>query len=145
MTAIVMNTLSGAVSEYSRFGFHSITPTHGGSAAGLFVFGGDVDVDLPIVSLVKMPVMLRESTLKKSMDTIYFSMKGSGDFQASVFGESQSWSYSFQGRPAGQTRCVIGRGIRENYLGFGFSNPGGQTFAIDRIEVLMRESKNRRV
>ena len=35
MTAITLNTLTGAVSEYTRHDFQSITPTHGGSATGL--------------------------------------------------------------------------------------------------------------
>ena len=45
----------------------------------------------------------------------------------------------------GQSRCPVGRGIRENYLGFGYMNPAGDAFRIDRIEVLTNESKNRRV
>lgn len=146
MNTIVLNTLTGAVSEYTRFAFHSITPTHAGSALGLFAFGGYMDVDLPIVSAVRTPAALKESTLKKSISMLYFSMKGDGTFQATVFGETQSWSYPFKAHPAsGQTRCPVGKGIRENYLGFGFSNPTGQGFSIDRIEALMHESKNRRV
>jgi len=145
MNAIVLNTLTGAVSEYTRFSFHAITPTHGGNALGLFAFGGDLDVNLPIVSSIRTPSTLKDSTLKKSLEMLYFSMKGEGSFQATVYGEVQSWSYTFQARTSGQTRCPVGRGIRENYLGFGFSNPQGQGFSIDRIEALMHESKTRRV
>lgn len=142
---IAMNTLTGAVSEYTRFGFQSITPTHAGSATGLFELGGNLDGDLPIISQVQTPALLRDSTLKKLLDMLYFSMEGEGTFQATVFGEQQSWDYPFAARSSGQTRCQPGRGIRENYLGFGFSNPQGQAFSIDRIEVKMLASKNRRV
>lgn len=146
MNTIVLNTLTGAVSEYTRHAFHGITPTHGGNALGLFAFGaGDTDGGLPIVSEVRVPGTLRETTLKKRMDTVYVSLKGAGDFEASVFGEQESWAYTFPARPSGQSRCQVGRGIRENYLGLGVSNPAGQAFFIDRIEVLVRESKNRRV
>ena len=145
MNTIVLNTASGAVSEYTRFGFQSITPTHGGSATGLYEFGGDTDGGLPIVSDVRVPTVLRTSTLKKMVEMLYLSLKGEGQFQASVYGENDRWDYQFQAQPSGQSRCQPGRGIRENYMGYGFSNPSGQPFSIDRIEVLMRESKTRRV
>ena len=143
MNTIVLNTLAGAVSEYDNFDFHGITPTHGGSATGLFAFGGDMDIDQPIVAQVRTPKPLREDTRKKHVSTLYFSMKGAGNFQATVFGEGAVWNYSFPGQASGQTRCLVGRGIRENYMGFGFSNPTGQQFQLDRIEVLMHASQRR--
>lgn len=145
MNTITLNTLTGAVSEYTRFDFQSITPTHAGNAFGLFEFGGDLDGDLPIISQIRTPTALRSTTLKKSLGMLYFSMKGNGAYQSTVFGETDSWDYQFVSRPSGQTRCQPGRGIRDNYLGFGFSNPDGQHFSIDRIEVLIHESKSRRV
>lgn len=144
MTAIVFNTLAGAVTEYD-WEFQSITPTHAGDAGGLFLLGGDTDAGLPIVAEIRTPVPLRETTLKKAMELIYFSVKSAGQCQGLVFGENESWRYNFPVRASGQSRCKVGRGIRENYLGFGFSNPDGQAFTIDRIEVLMHESKSRRI
>ena len=52
MNAIAFNTMTGAVSEYTGFGFQSITPTHAGSSTGLFTLGGDTDAGLPIVATV---------------------------------------------------------------------------------------------
>lgn len=144
MTAIVFNTLAGAATEYD-WEFQSITPTHAGDAGGLFLLGGDTDVGQPIVAEIRTPVPLRETTLKKAMELIYFSVKSTGQCQGAVFGESEAWRYNFPVRASGQSRCKVGRGIRENYLGFGFSNPDGQAFTIDRIEVLMHESKSRRI
>lgn len=145
MNTIVCNTLTGAVSEYTRHGFQSITPTHGGSASGLFAFGGDTDNGLPIVASLRLPPTLRESTLKKLIAMVYLSMRGSCNAIFTVHGAQQEWSYSFPLRQSGQTRCPVGRGIRENYLGFGLSTPAGQPFTLDRIEVLNHESKNRRI
>ena len=142
---IVCNTLTGAVSEYSRHEFQSITPTHGGSAAGLFEFGGDTDGGLPIVAEIRLPATLREDTLKKHMDSAYLSMRGCGCAVFTVFGPNKPWRYDFALRESGQTRAVVGRGIRENYLGFGLSNPAGQAFTLDRVEVLARASKQRRI
>lgn len=146
MNTIVCNTLTGAVSEYTRHAFQSITPTHGGSAAGLYAFGGDTDAGLPIVSAIRLPATLRDSTLKQAIQMVYLSMRGCGSARFTVHGAKQGgWHYPFALRSSGQTRCPVGRGIRENYLGFGLSNPAGQAFTLDRVEVLTSESKTRRV
>ncbi len=145
MNTIALNTLTGAVSEYTRHTFQAVTPTHGGSASGLFAFGGDTDAGLPIVSEIRLPSTLRESTLKQAIAMVYLSMHGEGSASFTVYGAGQNWGYSFPLRPSGQTRCQVGRGIRENYLGFGLSNPDGQAFTLDRVEVLTAQSKTRRV
>lgn len=62
-----------------------------------------------------------------------------------MHGARHSWAYSFPLRPSGQTRCQVGRGIRENYLGFSLGNPAGQAFSLDRVEILNLASKTRRV
>ena len=145
MNTIVCNTLTGAVSEYTRHTFQSVTPTHAGSATGLYAFGGDTDDGLPIVADIRLPPTLRESTLKKHLDMVYLSMTGTGSAQLTVFGKTENWAYQFPLRDSGQTRCKPGGGIRENYLGFGLTTPQGQAFTLDRVEVLLLESKNRRV
>lgn len=145
MNTIVLNTLTGAVSEYTRHAFQSVTPTHAGSATGLYAFGGDTDDGLPIVADIGLPSTLRESTLKQAIAMVYLSMQGSGEATFTVYGAQQDWSYGFPLRASGQTRCPVGRGIRENYLGFGLSNPDGQAFTLDRVEVLTAQSKTRRV
>ena len=145
MNTIVLNTLTGAVSEYTNFAFHGITPTHGGSATGLFAFGGDLDIDQPVVSDIRTAKKLVSSTLKKHMELVYFAMQGTGTSEMTVFGNAGQWSYPLPVRASGESRAVPGRGIRENYLGFGYRNPAGDAFRIDRIEVLTNESKNRRV
>lgn len=145
MNTIALNTLTGAVTEYDWPAWQSITPTHAGGATGLYVFGGDTDAGLPIVALLRLPSTLRESTLKHSIAMAYLSMRGQGSARFTVHGAQQSWSYSFPLRPSGQTRCPVGRGIRENYLGFGLSTPDGQYFTLDRVEILAHASKTRRV
>ncbi len=145
MNTIVCNTLSGAVTEYTRHAFQSITPTHGGSASGLYELGGDTDDGLPIVARLRLPSTLRETTLKKLMDMVYLSMQAEGTAEFTVYGRAEDWTYTFPFRESGQNRCVVGRGIRENYVGFGLATPDGQAFTLDRIEIVVRESKNRRI
>ena len=142
---IILNTLSRAVSEYSDQGFQSITPTHAGSVMGLYEFGGDLDVGRPIVADVRLPATLRDGTLKKHIRAIYVSVEGSGSMQVQVAGKTQRWQYQMPVLSSGQSRCIVGKGIRENYLGFGLSNPQGQHFKLDRIEILEAVSASRRI
>lgn len=144
MNTIVMNTLTGAVSEYTRFGFHSITPTHAGSTTGLFTLGGNLDDELKIVSVATTPKTLLSASLKKFIDMVYFSIKGSGTSTLTVTGESTSYSYTFPVRAAGESRSKPGRGIRENYISLTYSNTDGADFQLDRIEAEVASSSTRR-
>lgn len=145
MNAIAFNTMTGAVSEYTGFGFQSITPTHAGSATGLFILGGDTDAGAPIVSVVTSGKQLWGGSLKKTADMVYFSLKGAGTSTMLISGEATDYRYPFPVRATGQSRSKPGLGIRENYLAFGYSNTDGADFQLDRIEVLVTQSKNRRV
>ena len=145
MNTIVMNTLSGAVSEYDNFAFQSITPTHGGSATGLFDLGGDTDLGLPIVANILTGKTLFGGSQKKFLDMAYLSIKGDGVGTFTVKGEIVSYDYPVLVRQTGEGRAKPGRGIRENYLAFGYSNADGADFQLDRMEVAVEPSKTRRV
>lgn len=141
---IVLNTLTGAVSEYD-FAFQSITPTHAGSVTGLFELGGDTDNDLPIIATVTTGKTTWDASLKKFLDLVYFTMKGEGTSTMTVTGEANSYDYAFPVRAPGVSRAKPGRGIRENSLAFGYSNTDGSDFQLDRIEVTVYPSTTRRV
>ncbi|WP_423454253.1 hypothetical protein [Ottowia sp. VDI28] len=84
--------------------------------------------------------------MKKRLAMAYLSMRGCGCAQFLVYGPNhERWGYEFPLVSSGQTRAQPGRGIRENYLGFGVRTPAGQAFTLDRVEVLEAQSKSRRV
>lgn len=141
---IVFNTLNGAVTEYTGFGFQSITPTHAGSATGLFSLGGGTDMGAPIVASIVTGKKQWGRSLKHYLGLIFFSLRGSGTSAATVVGESASYTYPFPVLSSGESRAKPGRGIRENYLAFGYSNTDGADFQLDRIEVDDGKSNNRR-
>ena len=145
MKTIVMNTLTGAVSEYANFDFDSISETHAASATGLYTFGGDTDNGVEIVAEVITGKPLWGDQRKKRLDMVWLSMKGEGTGEMIVRGENEEWRYNFPVRPTGQSRAKPGLGIRENYLAFGFSNPGGEQFTLDQISVSVVQSNTRRV
>ena len=143
--AIVMNTLNGSVTEYDNFEFQSVTPTHAGAATGLFMLGGDMDIDQPIVGAIQTGKTLIDEMRKKYVDAVHFAMTGDGDGTLAVVGQTDSYSYSFPIRAAGVSRAKPGRGIRENYLSFGLEKSDGGDFQLDRIEVQIAASINRKV
>lgn len=148
MNTIIMNTLTGAVSEYTNFEFDSITGTQAGNATGLYTLSGDTDNGVQITSEAVTGKTLWESNRKKRLDAVWFSVRGEGVGELIVRGETEAaeeYRYPFALRPSGQSRAVPGKGIRENYLAFGFSNLSGDAFTLDRIEVGVAQSQNRRV
>lgn len=145
MNTIVLNTMTGAISEYSGFDFQSVTPTHAGNAVGLYALGGDLDGTAPITAQIVTGKPQWGNSLKKFVSTVYFAMKGVGAGELTVYGENDQYTYTFPVRASGESRCLTGRGIRENYLAFGFRNIGGAAFRLDRIEALTAQSKSRRV
>lgn len=144
MNTIVMNTLNGAVTEHA-LPFHSVTAAHAGSESGLFLFGGSTDLGAPIATTVTTGKKHWGSTLKKFVASVYFAIKGAGTGRLTVHGENTDHPYTFPMRASGETRCVTGRGIRENYLAFSHSNVGGADFRLDRMEVLSAQSTTRRI
>lgn len=144
MTSIVVNTLTGAVSEYD-WAFQSITPTHAGDATGLFLLGGDTDNENLIISRIQTGKLNWGGSLKKYLSKLFFGLKGSGAFRTHVSGENDDYTYRFVAANKGVSRAQPGRGIRESYLSFGFSNYLGQDFELDNIEVIEATSTSRRV
>lgn len=144
MTAIVMNTLTGAVSEYD-WDFQSITPTHAGSAVALYALGGDTDAGRPIDATITTPQRVWGETLKSLSSGVYFAMQGTGRGVLQVHTRCDTYSYPVQSQPDGMTRGEPGRGIQENYLGFSYKNVAGAFFRIDRIEIPSIKSKSRRL
>lgn len=145
MSTIVLNTLNGAVTEYSGWSFDAITPTRAGSAAGLYTLGGNTDDGVSIVSVVRTGKVSRAGSFKALIDKVFLALKGSGSFSLLVGGEATEYTYAFTAAASGQSSAQPGKGIRENYLSFGFTNPSGQTFQLDAIEVPALKSPNRRV
>lgn len=145
MNTIVMNTLNGAVTEYAGFGFQSITSTHAGSATGLFALGGDKDVTARIQARVQTGKREWGTSLKLFIGKVFLALRSSGTLKFHVETRSAAYDYPVVVAASGQSSAKPGRGIRENYLSFGLSNPGGQAFFLDAIEIPEFPSKSRRV
>lgn len=139
-----MNTMTGAVSEYD-FVFQSITPTHAGSEDALYTLSGENDDGVPITAFLMTGKTLMGTAQKKRLDSVFFSVHGSGSAYFLVQGESGTYSYEFPIRSSGESRAMPGKGIRENYLAFGFANIDGSDFTLDMFEVTTVPTTARRI
>lgn len=149
MTAIVMNTLTGAVSEYAGFDFHAITPTHAGNALGLYELGGDTDAGQPIVGRVLGGDNEVGGANKARPESVWLGLPvgpGTGRLivKAGTGQVVQQYEYPLTVRADGRARGQPGRGIRENYMAFGYTNPDGEDFQLNSMEILAAASNTRR-
>lgn len=144
MNTIVMNTLTAAVSEYTGFLFQSVTPTKAGSALGLYSLTGGLDETAKIVSYIQTGETAWNDARKKRPGTTFLNLLGSGAGLFHVVGRSDTYTYSVPVRAKGASRVTPGKGIQENYLAFGYSNPDGAAFQLDRIEVPIEQYPYRR-
>lgn len=146
MTAIVVNLVTAAVTEYD-WTFAALCSTHAGSEDGLFELGGTDDDGAAIDSSWDTGVTLREGTLKKALDCAYLAMRGAAGSRGVfvVHTPAESYEYEFEVGEGGVSRAKLGRGIKENFLGFGYRNQDGAYFAIDRVEIPLNASEQRRI
>lgn len=144
MTTICLNTLRGAVTEYSGFAFQSITPTHAGDAVGLYLLGGNLDGTANIAASITTAKVQIGKNRRTHLDGIFASMKGAGTATVTVIGEDVSYDYTMTVMSDGVSRLKPGRGFRENYVAFGFANVLGADFQLDQLEILTAPSTNRR-
>lgn len=144
MSTIVLNTATGAVTEYD-WAFDSITRTRAGGAAGLASLGGDTDAGAPIAAHFLTGKPDGGGKMLTPVGAFVTASRGEGGGSLIVQGRSASWEYAGDSRDSRISRHKPGRGIREPRLGFGYRNAAGADFAIERIDVEIAESTTRRV
>lgn len=141
MTAIVLNTATGAVTEYD-WSFQSLTPDVAGSASGLFALGGGTDAGAAIAGELLTGKPGGETL--QAIGNVFVAGSGEGAGVLIVEGKDDQWEYPVAARSSGVARATPGRGIRESYLAFGYRNVAGADFRIDRIDIELTPSKTRR-
>lgn len=135
MNTIVLNTLTGGVTEYTGFAFHAITPTHAGDATGLFLLGGDTDNTLPIVADVLTGKQIMDAAQRKRIPNLYYAVESDATSLVCVVAtEDTEYTYDFRVRADGVSRADPGKGIIESYLQAGLRT-AGEDFRLDYIEA----------
>ena len=154
MTAIVMNTRTGAVTEYgASFAFVGITPTHAANSSGLYTLGGETDAGTAISAPFRGPYVGGDSV--SFAGDVYLGIRGGtgvdhghGKVRVLAGGKSVArgteWRYPISIQQSGISRAVLGRGIRENFLAFGYINDSGAAYTIRSLQVDITSSKTRK-
>jgi hypothetical protein len=141
MNTIVFHFSSAGVTEYSQ----PLTGVSGDfSATADGIQKVSEQADAPVGSFT-VPIGSADSAKKRSPICAHVMGQGEGIIQCAVqttLGENTYMSLVNSGR---QRKIVFGRGIRDNYLGFEFSNPGGDKFKIDQIDLTVNTSTTRRI
>ncbi len=152
MTAIVMNTRTGAVTEYgASFAFAGITQTHAANSSGLYTLGGATDAGTAISATFRGPYMGVDSATAPG--DVYVGIRGDegankGNVRVLSGGKSAvrgtEWQYALYAQTSGISRAKLGRGIRENFLAFGYVNTSGAAYTIRSMQVDINSSANRK-
>lgn len=141
MTAIVVNTLKGAVTEYD-WTFQSMTEDVAGSASGLFSLGGSTDAGAVITGEIRSGKPGGETVM--TVGNVFVAGSAAGAGVLVVEGRDDEWEFPVVARSSGVARATPARGISEGYLAFGYRNVAGADFRIDRIDAEVLPSKIRR-
>lgn len=145
MNAIVLNTLTTAVTEHDLGTMHAITPSYLGDDAGLYTVGGDTDNGVDIDAVAETGCVDWGSSLMKHLECAFLATVGAGSCFLNVRTKSGAmYSYSFTLASNGESQAKVGRGLRENRFAFGVANIGGVFFRLDGLEVLIAQSATRR-
>lgn len=132
MNTIVMNTLTGAVTEYN-WGAECVTPSLAASEDGLFQLGGDADDGENIAAEFKLGEAGGDNKL--ALGNVYFGIDGAGAGQLIVECATGNYSYPVTVRSSGVSRAIPGRGIDANALILGYRNLEGADFRITRMDA----------
>lgn len=158
MTAFTLNTetLAG-LSEYDSYVFGSLAELSGTYLAtlsdGIYELEGDADSVIPaglsppadpgtpIVAKARTGLMDLSTSARKTIPDVYLGYAADGRLvvkvTASERGEkTESWYEATQDRETADTlRFKLGKGIKGRYLGIEISNPDGQDFEVEVIQI----------
>lgn len=142
MNIIVMNTANGFVSEYDIAGVQSVAGDLMAGNAGLLSFSshGSEVVDAGFL----LGYSEFDATLNKRPELAYISVRSAGQGVFVTATLQERYEYAFAHERKGLSRAKVGKGVRENYLAFGYRNEGGVDFEVDLIEVLVNSASSRR-
>jgi hypothetical protein len=140
VTTWVMNSRTGAVTEYSNYAFNSFARIGhkyiGASDSGLYELVGDDDDGTDIVAQLKSGFAQWAGTRHTLMKGIYLGVRGEGDFVLKIItGEGNITHYGVSTRNGRSTKVNIGKGLRSRYFAFELISDG-QDFDFDTIEFI---------
>lgn len=139
-TTWVMNTRSGAVTEYQNFAFNSFARVGnkyiGASEAGLFELVGDDDAGEDIVARIKGGYLQFGGTQLSRLKEAYIASTGEGRMILRIRTKDQQlYHYAVDTRDGRSTKVHMGKGQRSRYFAWELIS-AGQDFDLDTLEFV---------
>lgn len=146
-TAIVMNAVNKAVTEYAPYDFNSLAffngETYGANALGLFKLSGSTDNGALINAYARTALSRIASGKQAQVDSAYLGYSSDGTMQLKTIitepdGSKVARVYQLNTQNADASRSgriKLGRGVKSAYWAFEISNVLGADFTIDVVEM----------
>lgn len=144
MTALVFHSSTLGVTEYDA-SFAGLTEDFECTVSGLYRVGGANDAGTTFVSRFTVGLNADNQSMKRVPITAHITAESAGKMSCTVATVASSYSYAEEFKTGNIRRFRFGRGIRDNYLGFSFYNPDGVAFRVDRLELNIQNSVQRKV
>jgi hypothetical protein len=141
--AMVMQTETGALSDYLNFPFNSLCMFNGqyfgASAEGLFVLAGDNDNGALIQAAARVGITDFGTSFLKRIDRCYVGYRTDGNLVIRIFTDEVNirdyllTAYGKDGLHGNHTR--IGKGVAARYWQFELRNQNGANFELNALEL----------
>lgn len=140
LTTWVANARTGAVTEYSNYGFNSFAQIGGRyiatSDTGLYELTGDSDDGADIVARIRSGFQQFSGTHLGQFKSAYLGVTGGGDYILKVILTSGAeYDYAVKAEDGRHTKINVGKGLRARYFAFELIS-AGQDFDLDLVEFV---------
>jgi hypothetical protein len=141
ITTFAINTRTGAVTEYTNYGFNSFAKLGrnrfiAASPQGLYSLDGSDDDGTNIAARIRSGYAQFGVTRFSSLSAAYLGMHGTGNVLFKIItGEGETTVYQVKLNNMASTKVRTGKGIRARYLAFELETVG-QEFDIDSVEFV---------
>jgi len=141
ITTWAINTRTGAVSEYTNYGFNSFAKLGvnrfvAASAEGLYELDGPDDDGTNFITNVRSGFAQFGVTRLTSLSAAYLGIHGTGNFLFKIItGDGLVRVYQVKANSMNSTKVRVAKGIRTRYIAFELESVG-QEFDLDTVEFV---------
>lgn len=145
-TAFVMNTKTGALTQYSNFNYNSATNFNGvdlvASSAGIFALAGDLDGAALIDAYARLGTTDFGTAVHKRVEAAYLGYRSNGGMRLRVItDEQETYDYILASNDVNSihgNRVKMGQGMKGTYWQVEVGNVGGASFEIDSLHMVAK-------
>lgn len=140
LTTWAVNTETGAVTEYTNYGFNSFAQMGhkflGASSDGLYELNGDDDAGDDIISVIKSGLAQFGGSRFTMFKAAYMGVRGGGEYVLRLeTGDGRFYDYNVIAQDMQTTKVRLGKGLRARYFSFELTSTG-QDFDLDSVEFV---------